>query len=59
MSRRGAVSGYGGGKISGNMSHWHTKDMRQAQGAGEGVRYHEDCPCGVIEKDCGGHDEHS
>ena len=33
--------------------------MRHLQGAGGEVRHHEDCPCGVIEKDCGGHYEHS
>lgn len=48
-----------GGKISGNISHGHNKNMRHLQGAGGEVRHHEDCPCGVIEKDCGGHYEHS
>lgn len=47
-------------KTFGNMPHGHNKIMRQAQDRkGGGVCHHEDCPCGVIEKDCGGHDEHS
>lgn len=59
-SRRGAVSGYeGGGEIRKHVA-WVQQDYETgARGGGRRVRHHEDCPCGVIEKDCGGHDEHS
>lgn len=45
---------------SGNMPHGHDRIMRQARSRKRGREFHhEDCPCGIIEKDCGGHDEHS
>lgn len=49
----------GGEKIRKHVAGVQQEYETGARGGGRRVRHHEDCPCGVIEKDCGGHDEHS